>query len=109
MSRAMTTPTMPVGGSRSWDRVNRSIPIDFSSSVLMCSEGCRGTTGPNSIDPASEKRYGADFPTVTVGDMVRVQAMLLDPSGHRAGTGRSRRFARRFSGARVGDETQRSN
>ena len=55
--------------------------IDTDRFFVVCSNvlgGCRGTTGPNSIDPVSGKRYGADFPTVTVGDMVRVQAMLLD-------------------------------
>lgn len=43
--------------------------------------GCRGTTGPASIDPATGRPYGLRFPTVTVGDMVRAERMWLDELG----------------------------
>jgi homoserine O-acetyltransferase len=43
--------------------------------------GCYGSTGPQSIDPQSGKRYGADFPMVTVEDWVATQARLADHLG----------------------------
>ena len=42
---------------------------------------CFGSTGPTSINPASGKPYGADFPVVTVEDWVDAQARLLDALG----------------------------
>ncbi|WP_027345660.1 homoserine O-acetyltransferase MetX [Hamadaea tsunoensis] len=43
--------------------------------------GCRGTTGPSSVDPATGTPYGPDFPVVTVADMVRAQRAFLDELG----------------------------
>jgi homoserine O-acetyltransferase/O-succinyltransferase len=43
--------------------------------------GCRGTTGPSSVDPATGRPYGADFPVITVADMVRTERAFLDELG----------------------------
>ena len=43
--------------------------------------GCRGTTGPSSVDPDTGRPYGSDFPVVTVADMVRTQRAFLDVLG----------------------------
>jgi homoserine O-acetyltransferase len=45
--------------------------------------GCRGTTGPNSRNPATGLLYGSDFPNVTAQDIVETQRRLLDHLGIR--------------------------
>ena len=51
---------------------------------LVCSNilgGCKGTTGPASINPETLKPYGASFPNITIGDMVQAQKKLADGLG----------------------------
>lgn len=68
-----------------WDlMVGPGRPIDTDRWFVVCANalgGCRGTTGPNSVDPQSGRPYGADFPAVTVADMVAAQRRLVDHLG----------------------------
>jgi homoserine O-acetyltransferase len=54
--------------------------FDTDRYYVICSNligSCRGSTGPGSINPATGERYGPDFPTITVADMVRAQRAFL--------------------------------
>lgn len=58
--------------------------FDTSRYCFVCSNvigSCYGSTGPVSINPQTGRAYGPDFPVVTVADMVRAQAQLLDHLG----------------------------
>ncbi len=68
-----------------WDNcIGPGKPIDtrrFYVVALNNLGGCRGSTGPNTINPDTGKRYGPDFPLLTVRDWVRSQALLADALG----------------------------
>jgi homoserine O-acetyltransferase len=70
-----------------WDTlVGPGRPVDTDRFFVICSNvlgGCRGTTGPSTIDPSTGAPYGPDFPLVTVEDMVDVQKRLVDLLGIR--------------------------
>ncbi len=65
-----------------WDNmVGPGKAFDTDRYFVICSNvlgGCRGTTGPSSIDPATGCPYAMSFPVITIGDMVRLQKMLID-------------------------------
>jgi homoserine O-acetyltransferase/O-succinyltransferase len=73
------------GGLGWWDgMIGPGKAFDTDHYFVVCSNligGCRGSTGPSSIDPRSGRPYALDFPVVTVGDMVRAQRALLDRLG----------------------------
>lgn len=59
-------------------------PINTDTFFVICSNvlaGCMGSTGPSSINMETAKLWGADFPMVTISDMVQAQAFLLDYLG----------------------------
>ena len=68
-----------------WDTmVGPGKPIDTNRYFVLCANvigGCMGSTGPSSNNPATGRAYGLDFPVITVRDMVRAQARLLDHLG----------------------------
>lgn len=58
--------------------------FDPANDFIVCANilgSCYGTTGPVSLKPGSDVRYRADFPEVSVRDMVRLQSLLLDALG----------------------------
>jgi homoserine O-acetyltransferase len=68
-----------------WDIVvGPGKPFDTTKYFVICANiigGCKGSTGPSSPNPAAGRPYALEFPMVTVGDMVRAQARLLDHLG----------------------------
>ncbi|MEC5126431.1 homoserine O-acetyltransferase [Verrucomicrobiales bacterium BCK34] len=58
--------------------------LDTDKYFIICANylgGCYGSTGPASVNPATGLRHGSSFPNVTVNDVVRSQALLLDGLG----------------------------
>jgi homoserine O-acetyltransferase len=58
--------------------------FDVSRDCVVCTNilgSCYGSTGPTSVNPATGASYGPDFPVVSVRDIVRTQALVLDELG----------------------------
>src|SRR6267154_3397160 len=76
----------PVTGKPGWwdTMVGPGRPLDTNSYFIISSNvigGCMGSTGPASINSATGKVWGLDFPIITIPDMVRAQTMLIDRLG----------------------------
>jgi homoserine O-acetyltransferase len=76
----------PVTGKPGWweTMIGPGKPIDTNRYFVICPNvlgGCMGSTGPASIKPGGGAPWGLEFPVITVRDMVRAQAMLLDRLG----------------------------
>jgi len=76
----------PVTGKAGWwsIMVGPGKPIDTDRYFVICANvlgGCMGTIGPAAINPETGEPWGVDFPVITIGDMVRAQALLMDHLG----------------------------
>jgi homoserine O-acetyltransferase/O-succinyltransferase len=76
----------PVTGKEGWWElaIGPGRPLDTERYFVICANvlgGCMGTTGPAEVNPATAQPYGLAFPVITIGDMVRLQALLLDHLG----------------------------
>jgi len=68
-----------------WDiMIGPGKAFDTRNYFIICSNvigGCKGSTGPGSVDPCTGRPYGLNFPMVTVRDWVDTQKVLLDHLG----------------------------
>ena len=76
----------PVTGKPGWwtRLVGPGKPLDPARHFILCANvvgGCQGTTGPGSVNPATGRHWGLTFPVITIADMVRAQAMLVEALG----------------------------
>lgn len=64
-----------------WDNmIGHGRAFDTDNYFVVCSNvlgGCKGSTGPSSINPETNRPYGLDFPLITIKDMVIAQAHLI--------------------------------
>ncbi|MCC6445564.1 MAG: homoserine O-acetyltransferase [Armatimonadetes bacterium] len=68
-----------------WDSmIGPGKAFDTNLYYVICSNvlgGCKGSTGPSSVNPKTGRPYGLDFPTITLKDMVDAQRHLIDHFG----------------------------
>ena len=76
----------PLTGKAGWwtRMVGPDKPIDPARHCIISINvmgSCMGSSGPASLDPATSAPYAMSFPVITIADMVRAQALLLDHLG----------------------------
>ena len=76
----------PLTGKPGWwtDMVGPGRPVDTDRHFVICANvigSCLGSSGPATINPATDEPWGMDFPVLTIADMVWAQALLLDHLG----------------------------
>lgn len=68
-----------------WDAmIGPGKAFDNDEYFIVCSNiigGCRGSTGPSSINPDTQRYYGLDFPVITINDMVNAHLRLIEHLG----------------------------
>ncbi len=68
-----------------WDNmIGPGKAFDTEKYFVICSNilgGCKGSTGPSSIDPRTGRVFGLNFPLISIGDMVNAQRYLVDHLG----------------------------
>ena len=74
------------GGKPGWwdNMIGPGNGFDTNKYFVICANvlgGCRGTTGPSSINPETGCPFAMSFPVITIADMVRLQAKLMDHLG----------------------------
>jgi len=78
----------PITGKPGWwvRLVGAGMPIDPARHFIICANvlgSCMGTSGPPTVDPATGRPHGMRFPVITIRDMARAQALLIDHLGIR--------------------------
>lgn len=68
-----------------WDSmIGPGRAFDTDKYFVICSNvigGCKGSTGPSSLNPKTGRPYALDFPLITISDMVNAQKHLVDNFG----------------------------
>ncbi len=73
----------PITGKEGWwnEVVGEDKAVDTKKYFVICSNvigSCVGSFGPKDVNPEDGKIYGANFPIITISDMVRAQKLLID-------------------------------